>query len=86
MCNPDKEIKNYYLQQFELFDGECDITFNILDVDTDKMIIKLAVSNRGKISVLDFDLKRDREQNLYFEYGVDLTNIKIDDFETTKEN
>lgn len=82
MNTEEKEIKNYYLQEFQFFDGECDITFNILDVNTDKMIITLAVTNRGKISVIDFDLKRDREQDLYFQYGVDKNEIKVDDFET----
>ena len=82
MKTEEKEIKNYYLQEFQFFDGECDITFNILDVNTEEMTITLAVTNRGKISVLEFDLKRDREQDLYFQYGVDKNEIKVDDFET----
>ena len=32
MENQEKEIKNYWLQQFTYFDGEFDTTFNILDV------------------------------------------------------
>lgn len=36
MKTEENEIKNYYLKEFSLFDGECDVTFNILDVDTDK--------------------------------------------------
>ena len=30
------ETKNYYLKQFTLFEGEYDVTFNILDVNTEK--------------------------------------------------
>ena len=50
-----EEIKNYYLKEFSLFDGEYDITFNILDVNTDKMIITVAVTKAGKIFVTEYD-------------------------------
>ena len=45
----EEEIKNYYLKEFSLFDGEYDVTFNILDVNTDKMAITVAVTKAGKI-------------------------------------
>ena len=85
MKNQEKEIKNYWLQQFTYFDGEFDATFNILDVDTDKMIIKLAVTKAGKIFVTECDLKFDRDESLYFQFGIENTKIKIDDFETKKD-
>lgn len=75
-------MKNYYLKQFEYFDGEYNVTFNIVDIDTDKMTITLAVTKAGKISVIEFDLKSDRENEFYFQYGVEHTNIDIEDFET----
>ena len=75
------EEKNYYLQEFSLYDGECFITFNILDVNTDKMVITLAVTDRGKISVIELDLKQDKDQRLYFQFGVDQNKIEVDDFE-----
>jgi major membrane immunogen (membrane-anchored lipoprotein) len=80
--NKEKEIKNYYLKEFSLFDGEYDVTFNILDVNTDKMTITVAVTKAGKIFVTEYDLKRDREQDLYFQYGIDNTEVKLTDFET----
>ena len=85
MKNQEKEIKNYWLQQFTYFDGEFDATFNILDVDTDKMIIKLAVTKAGKIFVTECDLKFDRDESLYFQFGIENTKIKIDDFETIND-
>ena len=76
-----EEIKNYYLKEFCLFDGEYDITFNILDVNTDKMIITVAVTKAGKIFVTDYDLNLDKENNLYFQYGVEYTKVNVNDFE-----
>ena len=66
------------LSEFDYFDGEEFITFDALDVDCEKMVIRLAVTNRGRISVVDYDLKYDNDL-LYFEYG--LYNEKIYLFE-----
>ena len=66
-----EEDRNYYLQEFTYFDGESDITFNIIDINTEKQIITLAVTHLGKISIIEYDLKRDEKQGLYFQYGVE---------------
>ena len=75
------QLNRLYLREFQLFDGECDITFNIVDINTEKMIIHVAVTNRGRISVIEYDLLRDKNDNLYFEYGIDRNKIDINDFE-----
>ena len=85
MKTEEKEIKNYYLKEFSLFDGEYDVTFNILDVNTDKMAITVAVTKAGKIFVTEYDLKRDREQDLYFQYGIENTKVNVNDFEKIKD-
>lgn len=85
MKTEENEIKNYYLKEFSLFDGEYDVTFNILDVNTDKMAITVAVTKAGKIYVTEYDLKRDREQDLYFQYGVENTQVNVNDFETIND-
>lgn len=85
MKTEENEIKNYYLKEFSLFDGEYDVTFNILDVNTDKMTITVAITKAGKISVIEYDLKRDREQDLYFQYGVENTQVNVNDFETIND-
>ena len=79
------ETKNYYLKQFTLFDGEYDVTFNILDVNTEKMTITVAVTKAGKIFVTEYDLKRDREQDLYFQYGIENTKVNVNDWETIED-
>ena len=79
--NEKYSINKLYLNEFQFFNGEYDITFNIVDINTEKMIIKVAVSNLGKISVIEYDLKRDKVNNLYFEYGCQFDKIIIDDFE-----
>ncbi len=79
------EIKKYYLKEFQYFDGTSEIIFNIVDINFEKMTITLAVTNQGKISVIEYDLKRDTENNLYFEYGHLLDKIDLDDFETIND-
>ena len=80
-----EEVRSYYLKEFSLFDGENDIIFNILDVNTEKMIITVAVTKMGKIFVTEYDLKLDKENNLYFQYGVEFTKINVEDFETISD-
>ncbi len=72
--------KQYQLSEFQFYDGEEFITFNLVDINTEKREITVAVTNRGKISVRTFDLLEDCGR-LYFEYGVDYSKIDIDDFE-----
>ena len=83
--NEKYSIEKLYLKEFQFFNGECDIAFNIVDINTDKMIIKLAVTNLGKISVNEYDLKRDKNNNLYFEYGCQYEKIAVDDFENIED-
>ncbi|MBR3714325.1 MAG: hypothetical protein IKM18_00270 [Clostridia bacterium] len=73
-------MENLYMQEYKLYDGEVDITFNIIGVDTKRSEINLAVTNIGKISFPTYDLYEDKK-GLYFEYGPDFTKIYIDDFE-----
>ena len=80
-----EEARSYYLKEFSLFDGENDIIFNILDVNTEKMVITVAVTKLGKIFVTEYDLKLDKENNLYFQYGVEFTKINVEDFETISD-
>ena len=72
-------MKNtYYMNEFQYFNGENYVTFNIVDMK-DKTIT-VAVTNQGKISYLDYDLMKD-EKGLYFEYGRTYARINIEDFE-----
>ena len=79
------EKQNYYLKEFQYFDGYTEIIFNIVDIDFNKMTITLAITNQGKISVIEYDLKRDKENNLYFEYGCQYEKIAVDDFENIED-
>ena len=79
------ENQNYYLKEFQYFDGYTEIIFNIVDINFGKMTITLAITNQGKISVIEYDLKMDKENNLYFEYGCQYEKIAVDDFETIND-
>ena len=76
-------MKNkFYLKEFQHFDGESTVTFNIVDVRENT--ITIAVTKHGKISLIDYDLYSD-ENGLYFEYGVNYTKISVDDFEEMED-
>ena len=75
------EFRKYYLSEFEWFDGEDYITFNLVGIDLVKNEARVAVTDRGKISVVTYDLLTGKDGGLYFEYGVIFTRIYLDDFE-----
>ena len=60
-------MNKFYLKEFQFFDGEDTVIFNIVAVESGK--ITVAVTRCGKITVTDYDLRSD-ENGLYFEYGV----------------
>jgi len=76
------DYQKYYLKEFSYFDGECDITFNIVDINFEKKTINVAVTNRGKISVIEYDLYQDNNSDFFFKYGVTFDKIEVNDFET----
>jgi len=87
--NEEKDYRRYYLNEFLLHDGDHYVTFNIVDIDTVRKEITVAVSNEGKISVCTFDLISDEDYQsgrLFFEYGVTLKKIAVDDFEQIGED
>ena len=73
-------MKNkFYLHEFKLFDGEDYITFNIVTLYESKKEILLAVTNRGRITQVTYDLFKD-ENGYYFEYGCDYIKVNINEF------
>ena len=77
----DEFRKKLYLSEFEFFDGEYFITLNIVDINTDRKQITVAVTNVGRISVITYDLMTDDNGKLYFEYGQFYEKVAVDDFE-----
>ncbi|MBS1416644.1 MAG: hypothetical protein HPY94_05885 [Clostridia bacterium] len=75
------EFRKYYLSEFELYDGEAFITFNIVGIDLDKKEIQVAVTDRGRINIVTYDLMTDKHDRLYFEYGVMYERVYPDEFE-----
>ena len=74
------EFKRYYLSEFEIFDGEEFITFNLVGIDTARKQAQIAVTDRGKISVITYDLMQDKNGNLYFEYGCTYQKVWLNNF------
>jgi hypothetical protein len=75
-------MKKYTYKEYELYDGAVFITFNLIALKENE--VSIAVTNRGKITVQEFDLKQ-RNGRYYFEYGVYAVKIFLDDFETITE-
>ena len=73
----------FYLHEFQIYDGEATITFNIVDLNEMKNEISVAITNRGKISVVTYDLFQD-ENGLCFEYGCEYRKINVSDFREVK--
>ncbi len=77
----ETSAKNYYLSEFSYDDGEYEITFNIIDIDFVNQTITLAITRCGKITQDTYQLLRDKDGKLYFEYGMFYENkISVDDF------
>lgn len=78
-------MKNqFYLHEFKLFDGEEYITFNIVALNESKKEILVAVTNRGRITQVTYDLFED-ENGYYFEYGCEYTKVNINEFREIKD-
>ena len=72
-----------YLHELEIYDGEAFIVFNIISLSMKKGEVVLALTNRGKITVVTYDLKSD-EKGLYFEYGCMYEKVRIKNFKEAK--
>ena len=74
--------------EYDFFDGDHFITFDIIDIDEDNNEITLAISNQGRITQDTFDLFEDDEIDeetvndiRYFEFGLYADNIHLHEFE-----
>ena len=77
-CKAEKS----YLAEFDFFDGDDFVTFNIIGYSSDQSEILVAVTDRGKISLVTYDILTDKTGRRYFEYGCMFDRIYIDDFVT----
>lgn len=72
-----------YMKEYQHFDGDHSITFNLIEVNTDNCTVTVAISNQGKLTQETVELREENGQ-LYFEYGVMNEKIFIDDFENVE--
>ncbi len=56
------------MTEFEFYDGEKFITFDLLDINEDKRTVLVVVSDNGRITQREFDLFFDKK-GFYIEYG-----------------
>ena len=79
------DSRKYYLKEFQFFDGECDITLNIVDINFNRKTITVAITDRGKISISEYDLIQDKNGDFYFEFGCTFSKITVDNFENVND-
>ena len=72
------------MKKFQYHDGECYVTFNIVDLNELKNEISVAITREGKISVVTYPLLSDKN-GYYFEYGCEYTKLAVDDFKEVSE-
>ena len=75
--------------EYDYFDGDHFITFDIIEVDEDNSKITLAISNQGRITQDTLDLLEDDEMDeemtndiRYFEFGLYADKIYLNQFES----
>ncbi len=73
------------MYEYEFFDGDHFITFDIVEINDDNETVLVAISNQGRITQDTFDLLEDEAldeicENRYFEYGLYQDKIYINDF------
>ena len=73
------------MYEYEVFDGDHFITFDIVEINDDNETVLVAISNQGRITQDTFDLLEDEAldemcENRYFEYGLYQDKIYINDF------
>jgi hypothetical protein len=68
------------MKEYIHFDGDKNITFDLVCVDDIKQIAVIASTCEGKISVLEYEIKEDKYGE-FFEYGHFFEKIYFNDFE-----
>jgi hypothetical protein len=73
------------MYEYNFFDGDHFITFDIVEINDDNETVLVAISNQGRITQDTFDLLEDEAldgicENRYFEYGLYQDKIYINDF------
>lgn len=70
----------HYMKEYRHFDGDYNVIFNLVEVNTDNETVTVAINNLGKLTQQTIELREENDA-LYFEYGVMNEKIYIDEFE-----
>ncbi len=78
--SPFTPFSEYYLSEYNHYNGECFVTFNITHINFERKEIIFAVTRLGGISHQTYDLLLDNDGEFYFEYGVMNERIYLNEF------
>lgn len=68
-----------HIQQYDYFNGEDFIYFDVLSLDKKKKTISLIVQANGRITHKEYDLLKDKK-GIYFEYEHVFEKIYLENF------
>ena len=71
------------MRELSWHDGVNAVILNIVQISSEDIVI--AITETGKHIIKTFELKSDEKNNLYFEYGIMLDKIFIEDFEKMED-
>ena len=71
-----KSLKN---KEYRFYDGEVYITLDVVYVDEERSKITIASTDKGKISVFDYEIMNDKYGS-FIEYGPLYERIDLDEF------
>ena len=79
--NKTNKLPDYRNSSYDFFDGDDFITFDVIAVGEEQRLIFVAVSNRGKITMDNYELMTDRDGEKFFYYGSPEQKIYLNNFE-----
>lgn len=69
----------FFMKEYRHFNGDYNVIFNLIEVNTESMTATVAINNLGKLTQQTVELRTENDA-LYFEYSVMNDKIYIDDF------
>jgi len=82
--NRQEVVKNlgfYKNTSYDYFDSEVFVTFDVIAVGEEQRVIFIAVTNRGKVTVNNYEICYDRNDEPYFFFGSPEQKIYLSNFE-----
>ena len=75
------KLSKYKYTEYFHFDGEEFITFDVIAVGEENRVLCVAVTNRGKVTINDYEVCYDKSNQPFFYFGSPEEKIYLKNFE-----